>query len=93
MTNVSVEHQRENKRYVGFIDGEEAGFAAYSENGTHRNFFQTVTHDGYTGKGVAGQIVGHALSESVKDGFTFTPSCSYVEHYIGKHPEYAEHVK
>lgn len=40
-------------------------------------------------KGAAGELVKGALQYAKDNGLTVVPSCSYVAHYIDKHPEWA----
>lgn len=90
MSDITVKHEPENSRYAGYIDGTEAGFADYREADGVRDFFHTVTHEEFGGKGVAGAVVTYALDDSISNGFTFKPTCSYVSHFVEKHPEYAD---
>lgn len=52
-------------------------------------FTSTVTVKRYQGFGIAGELVRTALDE-VRDAgrYSVIPLCSYMEHFIDKHPEY-----
>ncbi|NWF90449.1 MAG: N-acetyltransferase [Ignavibacteriaceae bacterium] len=40
------------------------------------------------GKGIAGKLVEAALEYAKQNGFKIIPSCSYVDVYFQRHPEY-----
>ena len=49
----------------------------------------TEAPEAMRGKGAAGELVKGALQYAKDNGLTVVPSCSYVAHYIDKHPEWA----
>lgn len=89
---VRIEHDEAASRYVVHVDGEEAGFTEYHRDGERWVFDHTVIESDYSGRGLAGELVGHALDEVVGSGGRIVPVCSYVASFIDKHPEYQEHV-
>lgn len=38
MSDIQVRHEEADKQFVIAVDGEDAGFAGYSERDGHRNF-------------------------------------------------------
>jgi predicted GNAT family acetyltransferase len=61
---------------------------AYGESGKTRDFRHTYVPDDLRGRGIAERLVRHALDDTMRDGYKFTPSCPYVERFVEKHPEY-----
>jgi predicted GNAT family acetyltransferase len=95
MTEISV---RDNPagpssgRYEIFVDGALAAFTQYRLNGSIADFVHTETLDGYTGRGLAGELVGQALDDARKRGWQVRPDCPYVRSFIAKHSEYVDLV-
>lgn len=96
-----------DNQYLAKHQGVTAAFAAYTDEpgtdepgtdepgaGTQkvRDFNHTVTSPEFGGKGVAGALVKYALDDSIAAGYRIVPTCSYVQHFIDKHPEYKEHL-
>ena len=88
-----IDHDDAGSQYVIYSDDERAGFAKYHRDGTRWVFYHTVVDPAFQGRGLAGQLIGHALTEVVAAGGTIVPECSYVEAYVKRHPEFAEHVQ
>ena len=73
----------DNGQYQITVDGERAGFADYIDNGDQRNFHHTVIDKAFGGRGLAGTRAA---------GKRVLQTCSFVEAYITKHPEFADLV-
>ena len=82
----------DNGQYQISVDGEQAGFADYIENGDQRNFNHTVIDKAFGGRGLAGTLIAAALTDTRAAGTRVVPTCSFVEGYITKHPEFADLV-
>lgn len=87
---LSVMKNAESRRYEGFLDGEQVGFADYRERDDVVVLPHTVVPEQYGGRGFAGQIVRFALDDIRAGGKKVVPSCPYVDAWIDKHPEYAD---
>ena len=87
--DLNIQHQP-GKRYFAAVEGGEAE-AAYAEaaDGT-RSFNHTFVPDQMRGKGVAEQLVRHALDDTIRSGHGFKAVCPYVKQFVQKHPEYQE---
>jgi predicted GNAT family acetyltransferase len=87
--DLNIQHQP-GKRYFAAVEGGEAE-AAYAEDtdGT-RSFNHTYVPDEMRGKGVAEQLVRHALDDTIRSGHGFKAVCPYVKQLVQKHPEYKE---
>ncbi|MFW0785955.1 GNAT family N-acetyltransferase [Gordonia sp. CPCC 206044] len=50
----------------------------------------TVIHEQYSGHGYAAELVRTVLDDIRKSGKQVVPVCSYVQSFIGRHPEYSD---
>ncbi|HEY3259270.1 MAG TPA: GNAT family N-acetyltransferase, partial [Pseudonocardiaceae bacterium] len=46
----------------------------------------------FGGRGLAGQLVQHALDDTRRRGLAVLPFCPYVRGFIARHPEYVDLV-
>lgn len=90
MSEPTVTH--DNRQYQISVDGEKAGFADYIEKGDQRIFHHTVIDKAFGGRGLASTLIGAALADTRAAGKRVVPTCSFVEAYIAKHPEFADLV-
>ncbi|PQM51629.1 GNAT family N-acetyltransferase [Mycolicibacter virginiensis] len=90
MSEPTVTH--DNGQYKITVDGEQAGFADYIERGDQRVFHHTVIDKAFGGRGLASTLIGAALADTRAAGKRVVPTCSFVEAYITKHPEFADLV-
>ena len=67
--------------------GGEPAIAGYSRKGKVLDFNHTVVPAHLRGKGIAENLITGALRIVRDRGEKFTPTCSYVRAYVGKHPE------
>jgi len=84
ITNLAEEH-----RYVISVDGVRAGLAAYRDSGDQRDFHHTEIDKAFGGQGLATKLIAAALEDTRAAGKRIVPTCSFVEAYVAKHPEYA----
>lgn len=56
------------------------------------DFRSTVVPPELRGQGAGGRLVGQALDWARREGFRVIPTCSFVESYVEKHPEYRDLV-
>lgn len=85
-----IVHTPESGRYELFIDDVLAGYSEYVERNGVRDFNHTVTLPEFRGRGVAGEVTEYAMSDTRAAGATVLASCSYVDHYLDSHPEFAD---
>ena len=90
--NYTIEHKPESHRYVIQVDGEQAGFADYVERGEVRDFNHTVIDPQHRGQGLSAPLIQHALDHTRAAGHTIIPSCSAVQRFVEKNPEYRDLV-
>ncbi|WP_308607960.1 GNAT family N-acetyltransferase [uncultured Corynebacterium sp.] len=84
----SVAHQTDRSRFVITVDGEEAGFAEYSDSATTREFTHTEIFESFQGQGLSKPLIKAALDDDSTVGRQVIPTCSAVARFIEKNPEY-----
>lgn len=87
--DLNIQHEP-GKRYFAVVDGGEAEAAYREEADGTRSFDHTFVPDAVRGKGVAEQLVRHALDDTLRSGHGFKAVCPYVKGFVQKHPEYKE---
>lgn len=88
-----ITHDKDASRYVITVDGAEAGFAAYETAGDVLDFNHTEVYQEFQGQGLSKPLVKAALDDVRVNGRTIIPSCSAVERFIAKNPEYQDVVQ
>lgn len=90
--NLDIQHE-EGKRFYANV-AEESGEVAeitYTEAGDGtRDFRHTFVPENLRGRGIAEQLVRHALDDTRRRGYRYIATCPYVERFVQKHPEYQE---
>src|SRR5690625_5312883 len=89
----TIEHDEAHSRFTIHVEGEQAGVAEYERDGDRWVFTHTVVQPEFSGQGLAGKLVGHALDRVIADGGTIVPVCSYVAGYVRKNPQYQEYTE
>ena len=84
--DLDIQHEAGKRYYIQF--GNQRAELAYNENGKTRDFRHTYVPEEQRGRKVAERLVRHALDDTMKNGYKFTPTCPYVERFVEKHPEY-----
>ena len=85
-----IQHNEETSQYETTVDGQVA-FVAYDLEEPNRIVLtHTIVPDALSGRGIAGELVKHALDDARARKLTVVPQCSYVAAYIKRHPEYEE---
>ena len=86
---VTVTDDPEQSRFEVHVDGTLAGFAAYEKDQRAVILVHTEVFEGYTGRGLAGQLAKASLGMVREAGGTVVPLCPYIRSYVEKHsPEY-----
>lgn len=88
-----VVHDESNSRFVIEVDGNEAGFAEYKNVGDDvREFHHTVVNPDYRGQGLSKPLIMEALESTRETGYSVIPTCSAVEGFIEKNPDFQDMV-
>jgi len=74
------------------VEGQLA-VAEYRREGDVMIFTHTEVPPALRGGGIAGKLVQFALESAAREKVKIIPQCSYVEHYIRRHPEFASLLK
>jgi hypothetical protein len=90
MVNVDVRNNPDAARYEITVDGDLVGVADYRVTGDRVVFPHTEIDPAMRGRGLAAQLVRHALDDVRGTGRTVVPSCWYVARFIDEHPEYGD---
>ena len=88
--SLDVQHDEAGHRYVAVVDGHEAYVAYRPVGDTTLDFRRTYVPGELRGQGVAGKLVARALDHAREQGYSVIPTCSYVQGFLEKHPEYTE---
>lgn len=72
--------------------GEESYLDVDFADRPHRIMYHTGVSEEYGGLGLAASLVRSAVEETISEGLAIVPVCPYVVRWLGKHPEYEEHV-
>lgn len=92
---VRVLHSPARERYEAIVtnaDGEEitVGYLDYVPEIDQVVITHTVISEAYSGHGYAAELVRAVLDDIRASGKRVVPVCSYVGHFISRHPEYAD---
>lgn len=85
--NIPVEFNKERHRFEMKIDDKYA-FINYRQYGDVVDLVHTEVAEALEGKGVAATLVEETLQYAAAHQLKIIPSCSYVQHYLQKHPEW-----
>lgn len=98
LENPSV-RQGTGPRYEIHVDdsGRPAGQTLFTDHESvegvrQRIFPHTEVSEEFGGHGLASTLVRAALDASIAQGYRIVAVCPYVKGWVGKHPEYQEHV-
>jgi uncharacterized protein len=86
--DIEVKHDEGAGKYYAVVDGFES-VCEYGPAGEGRlNFFHTYVPPELRGRGVADELVRHALGDVLARGLKVVPSCWFVRVYIDRHEKY-----
>ncbi|GAB3696356.1 GNAT family N-acetyltransferase [Corynebacterium nasicanis] len=87
----TIEHNEAKHRFVISVDNREVGYASYAQRRDGvLDFNHTVVDQAYRGRNLSTPLIKEALDWAREQGARVVPSCSAVENFIDKHPEYAD---
>jgi uncharacterized protein len=89
---MTTEVTQQGNRFEISVNGTRAGLAEFVDTDGRRIFTHTEVGDEYSGQGLAGELVTHALDATREAGLRVVPMCDYVRGYVEKHDEYADLV-
>ncbi len=88
--SLDVQHDEAGDRYLAEVDGHEAYVEYRPVDDKTLDFLQTYVPGELRGQGIAGKLVARALDLAREQGYAVIPTCTYVQGFLEKHPEYAD---
>ena len=83
--------KEEKNRIVYEIEGQEIGEIEFKELDKNTvDIYHTYVDPDYQGKNIASQLVEELFKKLKTENKKAVVSCSYVAHWIEKHPEYSD---
>ena len=94
MADVEIRNNEGEHRYEAYVDGEQAGFAAYRLTGDTIVFTHTEVDDRFEGQGVGSTLARGALDDvRANSSRRVQPLCPFIRSWIDEHPDYADLVR
>ncbi|MBC9227189.1 GNAT family N-acetyltransferase [Aeromicrobium sp. 636] len=87
---VDITYNTSEQQYEITVDGAVAGHTVARDEGDVVVFPHTEIDERFEGRGLGGKLVGHALDDVRSRGKKVRAHCTYVKHFIEKHPEYQD---
>lgn len=84
--------ERRSRFYV-VLDGDGEGVLLYSLGDGVMDMYHTEVPATQRGKGVGAMLVKSALEYAHRNSLGVRPTCTYVQHYLSKHPEHQQLVR
>ena len=87
---MDIRHNEQESRFETTVDGSVA-FTEYEMEGADRIVFtHTIVPDELSGRGIAKELVKHALDYAREREMEVVPQCAYVNSFIQRNPEYQD---
>ena len=86
-----VENHPELSRFQTLVDGHLC-VADYRLSPGVMHMTHTGVHPSLEGRGIAAALIEAAFDDAREQGLKIDPICSYVRHYIQRHPETQDRV-
>ena len=85
----TITHNQTAHRFETTIDGHTA-YLSYQQNGDVLNYNHTIVPNALGGQCVGKLLAKYALDYARDNDKKVIPSCSFVDNFITKHPEYQD---
>lgn len=92
-SSLEIKHDKNNQRFFSIVDGRESYLQYLKIDDSTLDYYKTYVPNELRGKGIAGKIVESALNYALQNNLIIIPSCSYVDTFIERHPDYNKIVK
>ena len=83
----------EKGRFEVRIGERVVGLASYHVEGSSMTLPHTEVDPSVGGRGIGTTLVAGVLSAARERGLTVLPYCSFIRHYIQRHPQYMDLVR
>ena len=84
-----ITHDSAARRFQTEADGTRA-YVEYELDGDTMTITHTIVPQAIGGRGIAGELVQAALDHARGQGWKVAPQCSYADHWLRKHADYAD---
>jgi predicted GNAT family acetyltransferase len=88
--SIDIRNNEQESQYETTIDGHTAVAAYDLEDPNRIVFTHTVVPEQLSGRGLAKELVKHALDDARRRNLTVVPQCSFVASFIKRNPEYED---
>ena len=85
-------YEERKLRLIDEENNEDIGYISFDRKNDTVVIISTVVYEKYQGKGMASALIKEILTYAKNNNLKVKPLCSFVVHYIEKHPEYKELV-
>ena len=85
-------YEERKLRLIDEENNEDIGYISFDRKNDTVVIISTVVYEKYQGKGMASALIKEILEYAKNNNLKVKPLCSFVVHYIEKHPEYKELV-
>jgi hypothetical protein len=92
LMETAVRNNTDQSRYEVTVDDTVGGFVEYRDKGDYVQLTHTEVDPSYEGEGLGSQLARAVLDNLRNEGRAVIPSCSFINSYLKRHPEYAELV-
>ncbi len=90
--NMKFIYEERKLRLIDKENNEDIGYISFDRKNDTVIIISTVVYEKYQGKGMASALIKEILTYAKNNNLKIKPLCSFVVHYIEKHPEYKELV-
>lgn len=90
MSETTENVTKNDTRYVLTVDGADAGYIEFHDDGTVIDMPHTVVKPEFEGKGYAGKLAKFAMDDAREAGRKVKPTCPYLDSWMTKHPDYED---
>ena len=91
-----VQHCPESNRFQICLTGEAKAVLLYkvseSSSVTTWDCYHTEVPESHQGQGLGGMLAGALFQHAVEAGLHLKLTCTYLQHYLKKHPEHRDIV-
>ena len=86
--DIEIHHEADEHggRYTLLLDGDPVGELDHLDRDGVRTFTHTGVRRAHEGRGLAARLVRRALDDARSEGVKVVGQCTYVQHYLARHP-------
>lgn len=88
--NPTIRHNQDEQAFYSTLDGYESELAYSLPAANVIDFTHTFVDENLRGQGVGDALAVAALDYARKEGFRIKTSCTFMQAYVERHPEYQD---